>query len=96
MIQERHDIVIRFLRSYLEGICVFKTNRELSLKTLQKVARLSDLSIMQSIYDDYSQRLTSAVPYPTPAGIQPLWISLQKHVLKPRDLIPTTSLIRQS
>ena len=31
---------------------------------------MSDLSIMQSIYDDYSQRLIPAVPYPTPAGIQ--------------------------
>ena len=47
---------------------MFKTNRELSLKTLQKVARLSDLSSMQSIYDDCSQRLTPVVPYPTPAG----------------------------
>jgi hypothetical protein len=39
MIHERRDIVVRFLRSYLEGIYLFKSNKELSLKTLQKVAR---------------------------------------------------------
>lgn len=38
--------------------------------TVQKVARLSDPSVMQSIYGEYSQPLTPAVPYPTPAGIQ--------------------------
>ena len=88
MIQERRDIVIRFLRSYLEGIYVFKTNRELSLKTLQKVARLSDLSIMQSIYDDYSQRLTPALPYPTPAGIQTIIDQLAKTRPQAKGLNP--------
>jgi hypothetical protein len=58
------------MRSYLEGIYLFKTNRELALKTLKKYARLTDLSIMESTYEDYSQRLIPAVPYPTPAGIQ--------------------------
>ena len=88
MIQERRDIVIRFLRSYLEGIYVFKTNRELSLKTLQKVARLSDLSVMQSIYDDYSQRLTPALPYPTPAGIQTIIDQLAKTRPQAKGLNP--------
>ena len=88
MIQERRDLVIRFLRSYLEGIYVFKTNRELSLKTLQKVARLSDLSVMQSIYDDYSQRLTPAVPYPTPAGIQTIIDQLAKTRPQAKGLNP--------
>jgi hypothetical protein len=80
--------VIRFLRSYLEGIYVFKTNRELSLKTLQKVARLSDLSIMQTIYDDYSQRLTPALPYPTPAGIQTIIDQLAKTRPQAKGLNP--------
>src|SRR4026209_3007106 len=70
IIHDRRDIVLRLMRSYLEGIYLFKTNKELSLKTLQKLARLSDTSVMQSIYDEYSQRLTPASPYPTPAVIQ--------------------------
>jgi ABC-type nitrate/sulfonate/bicarbonate transport system substrate-binding protein len=96
-IHDRRDIVVRFLRSYLEGIYVFKTNRELSLKTLQKVARLSDLSVMQSIYDEYSQRLTPAVPYPTPAGIQTIIDQIAKtrpqaKGLNPNDFIDPSIL----
>jgi len=97
IIHDRRDIVVRFLRSYLEGIYVFKTNRELSLKTLQKVARLSDLSVMQSIYDEYSQRLTPAVPYPTPAGIQTIIDQIAKtrpqaKGLNPNDFIDPSIL----
>jgi ABC-type nitrate/sulfonate/bicarbonate transport system substrate-binding protein len=88
IIHDQRDIVVRFLRSYLEGIYVFKTNRELSLKTLQKVARLSDLSVMQSIYDEYSQRLTPAVPYPTPAGIQTIIDQIAKTRPQARGLNP--------
>ncbi len=97
IIHDRRDIVVRFLRSYLEGIYVFKTKRELSLKTLQKVARLSDLSVMQSIYDEYSQRLTPAVPYPTPAGIQTIIDQIAKtrpqaKGLNPNDFIDPSIL----
>lgn len=97
LIHDRRDIVVRFLRSYLEGIYLFKTNRELSLKTLQKVARLSDLSVMQSIYDEYSQRLMPAVPYPTPAGIQTIIDQLAKtrpqaKGLNPNDFIDASIL----
>ena len=88
---------MRFLRAYLEGIYVFKTNKDLSLKTFQKVARLSDLSLVQSIYDDYSQRLIPAVPYPTPAGIQTIIDQLAKtraqaKTLNPNDFIDASIL----
>jgi hypothetical protein len=76
---------------------LFKTNKELSLKTFQKVARLNDLSMMQSIYDEYSQRLTPAVPYPTAAGIQTIIDQLAKtrpqaKGLNPNDFIDASIL----
>jgi ABC-type nitrate/sulfonate/bicarbonate transport system substrate-binding protein len=97
LIHDHRDIVVRFLRSYLEGIYLFKTNKELSLKTFQKVARLNDLSMMQSIYDEYSQRLTPAVPYPTAAGIQTIIDQLAKtrpqaKGLNPNDFIDASIL----
>jgi ABC-type nitrate/sulfonate/bicarbonate transport system substrate-binding protein len=70
IVREKRDLVVRFMRSYLEGIHLFKTNKELALNTLKKYARLTDLSVMQSIYGDYSHRLIPAVPYPTAQGIQ--------------------------
>jgi NitT/TauT family transport system substrate-binding protein len=51
IVREKRDIVIRFMKSYLEGIHLFKTNRELALNTLKKYARLEDLTIMQGLYD---------------------------------------------
>jgi ABC-type nitrate/sulfonate/bicarbonate transport system substrate-binding protein len=36
IVREKRDIVIHFMKSYLEGIHLFKTNRELSLNTLKK------------------------------------------------------------
>jgi ABC-type nitrate/sulfonate/bicarbonate transport system substrate-binding protein len=97
LIHDHRDMVVRFLRSYLEGIYLFKTNKELSLKTFQKVARLDDLSMMQSIYDEYSQRLMPAVPYPTAAGIQTIIDQLAKtrpqaKGLNPNDFIDASIL----
>lgn len=97
LIRDRRETAVRFLRAYLEGIYVFKTNKDLSLKTFQKVARLSDLSLVQSIYDDYSQRLIPAVPYPTPAGIQTIIDQLAKtraqaKTLNPNDFIDASIL----
>ena len=41
---------------------------------------MSDISLMNSTYDDYSQRLVPAVPYPTAQGIQ----TIIDHVAKTR------------
>jgi hypothetical protein len=52
IVRERRDMVLRSMRTYLEGIHLFKTNKSLSLNTLKKVARLTDLSVMESIYEE--------------------------------------------
>ena len=97
LIRDHRETAVRFLRAYLEGIYVFKTNKELSLKTFQKVARLSDLALVQGIYDEYSQRLIPAVPYPTSAGIQTIIDQLAKNrpqakTLNPNDFIDVSIL----
>jgi len=97
IVRDRREMVLRFMRSYVEGIHLFKTNKELSLSTLKKVARLTDVSIMDSVYDDYSQRLVPAVPYPTTAGIQTIIDHLTKSrpeakALKASDFIDASIL----
>lgn len=96
-IRDRRDTVIRFLRAYVEGIYLFKSNKELALNTLKKYARMSDVSLMSGTYDDYSQRLIPAVPYPTPAGIQTIIDHLAKtrpeaKNLKPQNFIDASIL----
>jgi ABC-type nitrate/sulfonate/bicarbonate transport system substrate-binding protein len=97
IVRERRDMVLRFTRTYLEGIHLFKTNKSLSLNTLKKVARLTDLSVMESIYEEYSQKLIPAVPYPTAAGIQTIIDHLAKsrpqaNSLNPNDFIDPSLL----
>ena len=78
IIRDRRDIVVRFMRAYLEAIYLFKTKKELALSTLKKYARMNDISLMHSTYDDYSQRLVPAIPYPMTAGIQTIIDHLAK------------------
>jgi len=69
-VREHRDIVVRFMRAYLEGIYLFKSNKDLSLSTLKKYTRLDDISLMQAAYDEYSKKLIRSVPYPNREGIQ--------------------------
>jgi sulfonate transport system substrate-binding protein len=97
IIRERRDVVVRFMRAYVEAIYLFKTKKDLALGTLKKYARMSDISLMNSTYDDYSQRLIPAVPYPIAPGIQTIIDHLAKtrpeaKGLKPQDFIDASIL----
>lgn len=97
LIRDNRDIAVRFMRAYLEGIYLFKTNKELALNVLKKYTRLDDVSVMQTAYDEYSQKYIPAVPYPSPEGIQTILDQLAKsrpQVKKftPNDLIDPTIL----
>lgn len=37
IIRERRDVVVRFMRAYVEALYVFKTKKELSLSRLKKI-----------------------------------------------------------
>jgi ABC-type nitrate/sulfonate/bicarbonate transport system substrate-binding protein len=96
-IQANRDVVIRFMKAYLEGIYLFKTNKELALNVLRKVTRVDDLSVMQTAYDDYSQRLIPRIPHPNREGIQTIIDQLAKtrpqmKNLNPSDFIDPTIL----
>lgn len=77
-IRANRDVVVRFMKAYLEGIYLFKTNKELALNVLKKYTRLDDLSLVQVSYDEMSQRLIRRVPYPDREGIQTIIDQLAK------------------
>jgi ABC-type nitrate/sulfonate/bicarbonate transport system substrate-binding protein len=96
-IRDNRDIVIRFMKAYLEGIYVFKTNKELALNVLKKYTRVDDVSLMQTAYQEMSQRLIRSVPHPSPEGIQTILDQLGKgrpeiKKFKPSDLIDPSIL----
>ena len=96
-IRTNRDAVVRFMKAYLEGIAIFKNNKDLALDTLKKYARLNDVSLMRSIHDEYAQRLIRKVPYPSTEGIQTIIDQLAKtrpqaKTLNPNDFIDPTIL----
>lgn len=96
-IRDQRDTVIRFMKAYLEGIFLFKTNKELALNVLKKYTRVDDVSDMQTAYEEMSQRLIRAVPYPSNEGIQTIMDQLGKtrpqvKNFKPADFIDSSIL----
>ena len=87
-IQANRDITIRFMKAYLEGIYVFKTNKDIALNVLKKYTRLDDLSLVQTSYDEMSQRLIRRVPYPDREGIQTIIDQLAKTRPQMKNLNP--------
>jgi NitT/TauT family transport system substrate-binding protein len=87
-IQANRDVAIRFMKAYLEGIYVFKTNKDVALSVLKKYTRLDDLSLVQTSYDEMSQRLIRRVPYPDREGIQTIIDQLAKTRPQMKNLNP--------
>jgi NitT/TauT family transport system substrate-binding protein len=62
-IREDRDTVMRFVRSYVEGVAFLKQNREFSQKVLGKYLRTSDREYLEGAYTVYRQDFIAA-PYP--------------------------------
>jgi ABC-type nitrate/sulfonate/bicarbonate transport system substrate-binding protein len=88
-IQANRDTVLGFMKAYLEGIHVFKTNKDLALNVLKKYTRLDDLSLVQTSYDEMSQRLIRRVPYHDREGIQTIIDQLAKTRPQMKNLNPS-------
>lgn len=60
---------------------------------------MSDISLMRGTYDDYSQRLIPAVPYPTAPGIQTIIDHLAKTRPEAKNFTPgdfiDTSILKE-
>jgi len=68
-IQEDRDTVMRLVKSHVEGIAYFKTNKEFSLKVLSKYLKISDREMLEASYETYKQDFIS-VPYPIMKGLE--------------------------
>jgi NitT/TauT family transport system substrate-binding protein len=67
--REHAPLVQRFLRAYVEGIAVFKSNRELTKKAIQKYSGIREPEILDSTVDFYAPKFPRA-PYPSLNGIK--------------------------
>jgi len=62
-------VVKRFLRVYIEGIKIFKTDKEFSIETLGRYIKTNDREVLAKTYDFYREAWES-VPIVRREGIQ--------------------------
>ncbi|MBI4322022.1 MAG: ABC transporter substrate-binding protein [Chloroflexi bacterium] len=66
---KNEDVVRRFVRSYLEGIALARTDKELTKKTIRTYVKTEDEEILENGYR-WITNLTKPAPYPLPAAVQ--------------------------
>ena len=69
LIARDRDGAIRFLRAYVEGVHYFKTNREGTVRALQKFFRGATAEQVAFLYDD-QRSITDSLPAPSDEAIQ--------------------------
>lgn len=68
-LRKERSVVKRFLRVYIEGIKIFKTERDLAIATLGRYIKTSDRAVLAKTYDFYRDAWES-VPIVRREGIQ--------------------------
>jgi NitT/TauT family transport system substrate-binding protein len=75
----------RMVRALAEGLAIFKNNRQIGIRALQKYTRLKDSDILEDTYMQFRDAF-DAVPYVSRTGIQTLIASLGEKDAKIRQL----------
>jgi hypothetical protein len=68
-IEKDRDMVTSYMKAHLEGIAVFKKDREFSKKVIKKTLRLDDDELVNESYDIFSKAFLPA-PYPNVNGMR--------------------------
>lgn len=80
----------RMVRALGEGLAIFKSNRQIGIRAIQKYARLKDAEILEDTYNQFRDAF-DAIPYVSRAGIASLLASMGEkdpkiHQIKYEDL----------
>ncbi len=57
LLKQNRPLVINFLKGYIEGIHYMNSNKDDSLKILQRYFQNSDMTAMRYLYDETTRRL---------------------------------------
>ncbi len=68
-IKEKRDTVRKFMKALVEGIHVYKTQKDFSKKVIAKYVKVNDAEVLEDSYQFFS-RLVPIKPYPTIEGIK--------------------------
>jgi ABC-type nitrate/sulfonate/bicarbonate transport system substrate-binding protein len=92
-IKANEEIARRVVRSYAEGVLLFKTNKQVGMKALQKYARVNEQDILEDAYSQFQVYL-EGVPYPSRKGLEAIIAELAEKepgakTAKPEDFTDT-------
>ena len=68
-IRANEEIVRRFVRAYAEAVYLFKNNKAIAVKALQKYTRVTDPEILDETQKEYREYMES-VPYVSRRGVE--------------------------
>ena len=88
-ISKNEELTRRVMKAIVEGIHFFKTQKDLSLKSLDAFARFGEADLIEETYRHYKD-LLPRVPYPDMEGIQNVLKEISKKDPRVRDLKPET------
>jgi NitT/TauT family transport system substrate-binding protein len=63
-VNKNHDITLRFLKAWIEGLYLYRAKPDFALATLKKYVANSDSEVLNTIYNLYKERLLTK-PTPT-------------------------------
>ena len=86
-IRANEEIVRRFVLSYTEAVHLFKTNRAIAMKALQKYTRITDPEVLEETHKEYRDYIES-VPYASRKGIEAILAELAVSDAKARQAKP--------
>jgi ABC-type nitrate/sulfonate/bicarbonate transport system substrate-binding protein len=69
-INSNPDTLRRVMRSVLEGIKIYKTDRVFSIKALEKYTRNSDQRVLAALWEEFGNGVIQRVPYADGAGFK--------------------------
>ena len=69
-IRTQPDLVRRFTRGLLEGIKIYKTDREFSIRALEQFTRSTDARMLAALWEENGNKVIQKVPYPSADGLQ--------------------------
>ena len=86
---KNEDLIRRVIKSLVEGIHFFKTQKEASLKSLDAFARLGEADLIEETYRHYKD-IFPRVPYPDMEGIQNVLKEIARKDPRAKSLKPET------
>jgi NitT/TauT family transport system substrate-binding protein len=65
-----HDVVLRFLKAYVEGTKRLFTDRELGIRALRRYGGISDREMLATTYDLFTSRYIKKIPKVSAKGVE--------------------------